>query len=264
VTLFDEGDLVPAAPSEPLVRVRLLFAYRGTRFKGAATTPGVRTVAGVLTGAIERVLQAPVRLVLAGRTDAGVHAWGQVASFDAPADAAGSLLPTLAARITKMVQPDIVVRAADQADPGFDARFSAVARSYRYSVLGTPVPDPFVTDTAWWVHAPLDLRAMQLACDAIIGTHDFASFCRAVERRTTERSVRSAEWIDLGEGRLRFDITASSYCQQMVRSLVGTMVDVGLGKRVAGEMAATLRARDRAFAGQVAPAHGLCLWHVQY
>ncbi len=159
-----------------------------------------------------------------------------------------------------------MVRKAGVVSPSFDARRSATSRRYRYSVHNAPAPDPFAAATSWHVATPLDLRAMRLACDPILGEHDFSSFCR---RPTSPggslvRRVRAADWAEAGAGLLRFDIEASSFCQQMVRSLVGTMVDIGLGRRKAGEMMAILRAGDRGAAGRLAPPHGLCLWEVRY
>jgi tRNA pseudouridine38-40 synthase len=223
----------------------------------------VRTVGGALAGALERTLRHTVELTCAGRTDAGVHAWGQVVTFEARAD----VDPAVVLRsVNKALRPAIVVRAAAVVPEGFDARRSATGRRYRYTVLNQPVPDPFLSATAWHVGAPLDLRAMLLACDPFYGEHDFSSFCRrpAAEGASLVRRVTSVDWIDLGDGQLRFDIEASSFCQQMVRAIVGTMVDVGMGKRRAGEMSGILRARDRSAAGQLAPPHGLCLWEVTY
>lgn len=263
LSLFDD-EPEAAGPAGPVVRVRLTIAYDGTRFHGIAPQPGQRTVGGELVAALVRVLQAPVQLTVAGRTDAGVHAWGQVVSFDAPAAAADGTAD-LARRLTRLLGPEIVVRDSAVAAPDFDARHSATGRRYRYAVLNRPAPDPFLAATTWWVAEPLDLRAMKLACDPLIGEHDFASFCRRVDQgASTVRVVREVGWYDLGDGRLRFEVAASSFCQQMVRSLVGTLVDVGRGKKKAGDMAWILRTKDRAKAGRVAPAHGLCLWEVSY
>jgi len=228
-----------------------------------AAQPGQRTVAGVLGEAIGKVLRGPVELVVAGRTDAGVHAWGQVVAFDAPAGAAVDP-DDLARRLNRMLAPEVVVRDASIVAPGFDPRRSATGRRYRYTVLRRSLPDPWLADTAWWVPAPLDLRTMRAGCDPLLGQHDFSSFCRKQGEASLVRVVREAEWLDLGDGVLRFDIEASSFCQQMVRAVVGMLVDAGLGKRTAADVALALRARDRAAAGQVAPPQGLCLWEVTY
>jgi tRNA pseudouridine38-40 synthase len=245
----------------PTVRVALVVAYVGTDFHGFAAQPGRATVGGALMAAIERTLRHPVELACAGRTDAGVHAWGQVVTFDARADLD---VAALQRSLNKTLRPAVVVRAACVAPAGFDARRSATGRRYRYTVLNRAVPDPFLAGTTWHVAHPLDVRAMQLACDPLYGDHDFGSFCRRIDGGTLVRRVRHADWALVGEGLLRFEIEASSFCQQMVRSLVGTMVEIGLGKRRAGDMASVLRARDRHAAGEVAPPHGLCLWEVTY
>lgn len=250
---------------EPAVRLRLTVAYDGRGFRGFAAQPGVKTVGGALIDALQKVLGHPVQLTCAGRTDAGVHGWGQVVSFDAAAD--GLDLEKLRRSVTKLCAPAIVVREAAIAPAGFDARRWATARAYRYTVLNRVVPDPFLAATSWHVEEPLELSAMRLACDPIIGEHDFGSFCRVprgVDSFSMVRRVHEARWLDLGDDVLRFEIEASSFCQQMVRALVGFMVEVGRGNRRAGEMAGVLRARDRSMAAHLAPPHGLCLWSVTY
>lgn len=253
-----------------LRRIRMVVAYDGTDFHGFAAQHDVVTVAGVLTAAIEQVVGHGIDMTCAGRTDAGVHAWGQVVSFDLPvARTDVSSLTRLQVSVNRLCRPSIVVREVAVAADDFDARFSAIARTYRYTVLQTPVGDPFRVRTVWHVAEPLDLRAMQLACDPFIGEHDFSSFCRAAQRSDgtpapLTRRVTRAAWADPGDGTLQFRITASSFCHQMVRSLVGTLVEVGRGKRRAGEMMGVLAACDRHAAGQLAPPTGLCLWHVDY
>ena len=240
----------------------MTVAYDGRGFRGFAVQREVKTVGGELTKAIGKVLGHPVELTCAGRTDAGVHAWGQVVHFDARE---GADLEGLQRSLNKMLGPAIVVRDADVAAPDFDARRSATARCYRYTVLNRPVPDPFLAATTWHVEQPLDLRSMELGCDPLIGEHDFSSFCRRVDETTSlVRRVHDASWKDLGEGLLRFDIEASSFCQQMVRSIVGTLVAVGRGTKKAGDVAFILRAQDRQMAGEPAPPQGLCLWEVLY
>jgi tRNA pseudouridine38-40 synthase len=253
----------------------MLVAYDGTGFHGFAAQHGQRTVAGVLCTALERFVGHTVELGVAGRTDKGVHAWGQVVHADliAPRRRPSEEPPTwteaellrLQRACNKMLGPEVVVRAVDLAPNGFHARFSAIGRTYRYTVLNRPVPDPFRARTSWQVADPLDLPAMRLACDPLLGEHDFATFCRRPPNGgSMVRFVRRAEWRDLGEGALRFEIEASAFCHQMVRALTGTMVDVGLGRRPAGELSWMLRARDRSVAGTLAPPHGLCLWQVEY
>ena len=172
--------------------------------------------------------------------------------------------------LNRLLAPEIVIRSADVAPPGFDARHSASARRYRYTVLNREVPDPFLADTAWWVPQRLDLASLRLACDPFYGEHDFSSFCRRIKDPDPDRppsmrrQVTDARWEDEGDGMLRFWIEANAFCHQMVRSIVGTMVDVGMGRRRAGEVSGILNAQDRSAAGQVAPPQGLCLWSVRY
>jgi tRNA pseudouridine38-40 synthase len=268
VNLFDELTEDPTSgPTGPLVRVRLVVAYDGTDYAGVAPSPGVKTVGGALAASIERVLRHPVRLTVAGRTDAGVHAWGQVMSFDTSAD--GFDAAGLQRSLNKLCAPAIVVREVSVEPGTFDARHSARARRYRYTIVNRPWPDPFLTRTAWHVDQPLDLSTMRLACDPLFGEHDFSSFCRKPRvpdgvSFSMVRRILDARWHELGDGVLRFDIEATAFCQQMVRSIVGTLVDVGLGRTRAGDMTGIIRGRDRSLAGQVAPAHGLCLWEVAY
>jgi tRNA pseudouridine38-40 synthase len=245
----------------------MTVAYDGTGFSGFAPNPGVKTVGGVLRTSLERILRHKVPITCAGRTDAGVHGWGQVITFDAEE---GIELDRIVRSLNLMCGPSIVVRDAAVVDTSFDARRSATARCYRYTVLNTPFANPLLANTVWHVPDPLDLAAMRLGCDPLIGTHDFSSFCRRpkvaddVEPPSMVREVRDARWLDLGDGVLRFDIEASSFCQQMVRAIVGTLVDVGLGKRTAGDVRGILEARQRSAASGVAPPQGLVLWEVRY
>ncbi|MBI2704998.1 MAG: tRNA pseudouridine(38-40) synthase TruA [Actinobacteria bacterium] len=249
------------------VRVRMTVAYDGSFYRGFAAQPGLKTVGGTLASTLHRVTRHEVDLVCAGRTDAGVHAWGQVVSFDLPA--AGLDLGKIQRAVNKLCGPSIVVREIAVAPADFHARYSAKARRYRYTVLNRDVPDPFLAPTSWWVPQPLDLHAMVMACDPFIGEHDFASFCKLDKGRTISapsmrRRVVDAHWDDAGDGVLQFWIEANAFCHQMVRSIVGTIVDAGRMKKHAGEITAILRARDRSLAATLAPAHGLCLWEVTY
>jgi len=267
VTLFDAAAESPPASPVPTVPdggpvCRLVVAYDGTGFHGFAAQVDQRTVAGELHRGLAKVLRTEIELACAGRTDAGVHAWGQVVSFPAPADLD---VARVQASLNAMLGPEIVVRSAELTAPGFDARHSAQWRAYRYTVVNRPVADPFLAATAWHVGAPLDLAALRLAADPFVGEHDFASFCRrGPAGSTTVRRVLESQWHDRGDGILRYDIRGTAFCWQMVRSIVGTLVDAGLGKRRPGDMLTILRAGDRAAAGTVAPPHGLCLWEVGY
>ena len=227
----------------------------------------MRTVGGVLRGALGTVLAAPVELTCAGRTDAGVHARGQVVSL--PVAEPGVDLDRLQRSVNGLLAPEVVVTEVAAVDPGFDARRDARSRRYRYEVLNRPTPDPFSASYAWHVPKPLDLALMVLACDPLIGEHDFSSFCRRPrggggDEVSLVRRVIEAGWDDAGEGRLRFEIEASAFCHQMVRSIVGLMVAVGSGRRRAGEVAGIIASRTRQAVGDLAPAHGLCLQTVRY
>ena len=262
------------APAAGFTRLRMTIAYDGGRFRGMAENDGVQTVAGTIRAEIERCVGHSVVLSIAGRTDAGVHGWGQVISFDVDTElvVSGRGAPSRLARsINRLCVPSIVVRDAQVAAENFDARFSALWRSYRYTIVNRPVPDPFLAATTWWVPQELDIHALHLGCDALFGLHDFSSFCRRPKpnpltgvEASLLRRVHSASWLELDDGLLRFDIRASSFCHQMVRSIVGTLVDMGRGVRRPGEMSGIIRARDRAAAGGVAPPQGLCLWEVGY
>jgi tRNA pseudouridine38-40 synthase len=161
--------------------------------------------------------------------------------------------------------PEIVVRDAEFVDTAFDARRSATARSYRYTIVNRDAADPFLARYAWWVSEPLDLAMLRLAADVFIGEHDFASFCRKrPDKGSTVRRVLTSRWRDEGDGVLQFEIRAGAFCWQMVRSIVGTLVEVGNGRRRPGDLLTVLRAADRGEAAQPAPPHGLCLWDVEY
>jgi tRNA pseudouridine38-40 synthase len=255
-------------PEPGLRRWRLLLAYDGSGFRGFAAQDGLPTVAGSLADALARAarLDQPPQIVCAGRTDAGVHARGQVVHVDLPEDLPATF--DLARAVNRQLAPAVVVRSADPAPEGFDARRSATARHYRYLVHNGPVPDPLLAALSWQVSEPLDLRAMAAATDTVVGEHDFRGFCRrppgtGVTQPIT-RVVRSATWTTGPSTLLRFDISAGSFCHQMVRSLVGALVAVGRGRGNAATMVGRLRGGTRAGAPSPAPAHGLCLESVTY
>lgn len=277
MTLFgtDEPAPEPIAASEPATdpaleagssartHVALTVAYDGTGFRGFAAQPDQRTVAGELLAALAPMVGGDVAdFVGAGRTDAGVHAWGQVVSFST----GRAVDPDeLGRRLTRRLGPEVVVRDARVVDAGFSARHSATGRTYRYTVVNRPVPDPFRARYAWWVPEPLDLTRMRLGADPFVGEHDFAAFCRkGPEGTTTVRRVLRSHWDDLGDGILRYEIRANAFCWQMVRSIVGTLVEIGRGRLTAGDVLTIVRSRDRQRAGALAPPEGLCLWCVDY
>lgn len=250
-----------------MARARFLVAYDGSGYHGFAVNEGVDTVMGCFSVALSTVARTPVELVGAGRTDAGVHGWGQVISGDLPG---GLDLADASRRLNKLLSPGIAVRAAEWAADDFHARFSARARHYRYEVWNAPYPNPLLAGRSWHVSQPLRRWALQAAVDPLIGEHDFSSFCRRAkapegeDERSNVRRVLDARWTEPGEHLLRFEISAMAFCHQMVRSIVGTVVGVGTGRLSAGDMRSILLARDRGAAGVVAPAHGLVLWHVDY
>jgi tRNA pseudouridine38-40 synthase len=246
------------------VRVRLTVAYRGDGFRGWAANAGVRSVEGTLAEALETVLRAPVALAVGGRTDAGVHAEGQVVSLDAPADAD---LDDLVHRVNALVGPEVAVLDAVSVPADFHARFSATSRRYRYRVLNRRAPDPFRQAVTWHIPAPLDVDAMARGAAALVGEHDFSAFCRRPKQpadASLVRCVTEATWVADGDEKW-FLIEANAFCHQMVRSIVGLLALVGSGRRRAEHVGAVLAARDRtAVRADPAPPHGLTLVVVRY
>jgi tRNA pseudouridine38-40 synthase len=239
---------------------RIVIAYDGSGFSGYAANPGVRTVQAELEAVLATVTGRAVVTVVAGRTDAGVHARANVVSFSV-----GEAIDPdrLQRSITAMLGPEVVARQVVEVSDGFDARFSASARRYRYRIDEGEIPDPMLRHVAWHVPHRLDIAAMNEAAAAFVGEHDFASLCRAAEGRSTVRMVRSASWTRRADGPL-FDVTATAFCHQMVRSMVALCVEVGRGRVDAAAVPAILEARDRNSARGVAPPHGLILWEVAY
>jgi tRNA pseudouridine38-40 synthase len=248
-----------------LVRVRLDLGYDGTAFAGWARQPGRRTVQETLQVALALVLRLEeTRLTCAGRTDAGVHARGQVAHADLPAAAWEAAAGTLVRRLAALLPPDLRVVRAGVAPPGFDARFSALARRYAYRVSDAPHGvDPLRRHDVAWHPRPLDLPAMNLAAAALLGEHDFAAFCRRREGATTVRTLRRLSWQRDGAGLAVATVVADAFCHNLVRSLVGALLAVGSGQRPTGWPAERLAlgVRDGV---QVAPPHGLTLEAVRY
>jgi tRNA pseudouridine38-40 synthase len=244
------------------VNLRIDLAYDGASFRGFARQPDVRTVQGDLEGALSKVFQGDVTTVAAGRTDAGVHALGQVASTqDAPDD-----IDPIKVRdsLNTMLSPDISVGQCSRVAADFHARFSARSRTYVYAILEGDVPDPFLARTSLTHPEPLDLDAMNEAAGHLVGPHDFSSFGRVTEpNASAERVVYELRCSKRGRI-VKMRARANGFLQQMVRSLVGTLIQVGEGKREPGDMAEVLVARNRSAAGPVAAPHGLCLVSVEY
>ena len=251
------------------VRLRIDLAYDGSGFSGWAAQPGRRTVQDVLAAALGRVLQLPESpgLTVAGRTDAGVHARGQVVHADVPASAwppvgrAAGLLDRLAA----VLPADVRVHAVGPAPDGFDARFSALWRRYSYRVCDDPArADPLRRHETLWSPRRLDLAAMNEAAASLAGEHDFAAFCRRREGATTVRTLRVLAWRQDGHGVAVATVVADAFCHNMVRALVGALLAVGEGRRPARWPAEVLAAGVRDPAVRVVAPHGLCLEEVGY
>jgi tRNA pseudouridine38-40 synthase len=243
--------------------VRLLLAYDGTSFRGwaAQRDPEIRTVEGLLSDALALVIGERPSLSVAGRTDAGVHARGQVVSFPT---ASVSTPERIALAVNAMLGPEVVVRDAGYASAGFDARFSASARVYRYRIDEETVADPFRARFVWHRPGTLPLAPMRSAARRLVGERDFASFCRQPGggRSTTRRLQRLT--VDREGERLELGFRANAYCHQMVRALVGTLVAVGDGRIDPDDIPGIVASRDRSTAGQLAPARGLTLERVVY
>jgi tRNA pseudouridine38-40 synthase len=258
-----------------LLRVRLDLAYDGTEFSGWAAQPGRRTVEGELTAAVTTLLRSPepVRLTVAGRTDAGVHARGQVVHADVDPVAWTAVpgrsdrSPEVAAvtRLNGILPPDVVVRRARVAPHGFDARFSAVRRRYLYRICDEPAAlDPLRRRDTVVVKHPLEVAAMDTAARSLLGLADFAAFCKKREGATTVRTLLTYSWARLPDGTLAGTVEADAFCHSMVRALVGAVVPVGEGRRPVEWPAQVLAARRRDPRVAVMPAHGLSLEEVVY
>jgi tRNA pseudouridine38-40 synthase len=258
-----------------LVRLRLDIAYDGTEFAGWAPQTGQRTVAGVIDDALSTVFRVPVQLRAAGRTDAGVHATGQVAHLDIRADALWNAYPRttregdseflpLVRRLARFLPADVRVLDIDRAAAGFDARFSALRRHYVYRLSTAPYgvePQEARYVTAW--PRPLDVEAMAVASRDLLGLHDFAAFCRQREGATTIRDLQRLQWSRDGD-RVTAYVSADAFCWSMVRSLVGALLAVGEHRREPGWCATLLTSTQRSSDFAAAPAQGLTLVGVDY
>lgn len=270
--------------SSQVVRARLAFSYDGTDFAGWAAQPGLRTVQGEMEAALSRIVREPgtgapmqVRLTVAGRTDAGVHARGQVAHVDLPVEAwermpgRSDRTPAegLRDRLQGTTPDDIVILDASVAATGFDARFSATERRYAYRICDRrELRDPLTRRHVLWTDEPLDVQALNDASATLTGLRDFAAFCRAREGATTIRDLVEFSWarVEVGPdaGLVVATVSADAFCHSMVRSLVGAVLPVGRGRRGGDWLAMVAASSERSQAVAVAPAHGLTLEQVTY
>ena len=251
---------------DPRVRWRLDVAYDGTEFSGWAAQPGLRTVQATLEEALRRVLRLPAAtLTVAGRTDAGVHASGQVCHLDVPAAIAeGTDLDRLTGRLARLLPDDVRARRISLAPEGFDARFSGSWRRYAYRICDDPrTADPLRRNFVLTRPRRLDGERMSLAAEPLRGEHDFAAFCKRREGATTVRTLRRFDWSRRG-GLLVADVVADAFCHNMVRSLVGCLLAVGEGRRDVSWPTEVLAGRRRDPAVAVVPAKGLTLEEVGY
>ena len=291
-----------AAALRPKMRVRMDLAYDGTFFRGWAAQPGLRTVQGELTEALSTILRVPVQLTVAGRTDAGVHASHQVVHFDVDTEAwqalagrngvdpAQALRRRTQALLKRAANPkttsrpelglvalgesagngaDIVVGAVSQVGGDFDARFSALRRTYRYRVAdGVARHDPRLRSSVLWTDEELDLEAMNRSLQPLLGEHEFLSYCKPRQGASTIRSLLAAAWSrpesGVDAGLAVFEVSADAFCHHMVRSLVGATLTVGQGRNSEEWPAELLARRSRELAAPLAPAHGLTLEAITY
>ncbi len=248
----------------------LTVSYNGAPFSGFARQPGQLTVQGDIEQALALLFRRDVDLTCAGRTDAGVHALGQVASFDVDdADLRGRSLPSLRRSLNALTHDAITVREVEPKPLGFSARFNAQAREYHYYLCVDGTSPIFMKDFSWFVPGGLDVSAMEEASRHLIGEHDFKSFCMAASAKDkpTHRNVREISFHPetvMGENLLCIKVVGNAFLHSMVRTMVGTMVMVGKGQRDPGWVKDVLGARDRQAAGENAPAQGLVFWRVLY
>ena len=242
--------------------IKLLIEYDGTNYLGWQMQPGSPTLQGKIEEKLSLLTGEAIHLVGSGRTDAGAHAFGQVANFKTQSKMdPGSIQRAL----NSLLPPDIVIRKVKEADETFNARRSARSKVYEYRILNRPLRSAFHLRYAWHLSQKLDFEGMRRAARNLVGEHDFSSF-RSVgsPTRTTVRKVIRAEWRKSRDGLIHFEIEANGFLKQMVRAIVGTLVDVGRGKINAEEFRGIIDAKDRKMAGATAPAHGLFLKEVKY
>ena len=256
--------------SQDMLTLSLAVAYNGAPFCGFARQPGQLTVQGEIEHALSLLFRREVETVCAGRTDAGVHARGQVVSFNvSPDEMQDRTRASLTRSLNALTHEAISIRSVDERESGFSARFNATEREYRYFICTEPAPPIFLRDFSWHIPKPLDVEAMREASRALVGEHDFKSFCMAASAvgKSTCRNVHeiSFERIEvMGERTVVITVKGNAFLHSMVRTIVGTLVMVGRGQRKPEWIADVLQARDRCAAGENAPAQGLVFWEVSY
>jgi tRNA pseudouridine38-40 synthase len=246
------------------MQLRLVVEYEGTNYQGWQVQPDGPTIQETLERALSTALREPIRVRGAGRTDAGVHAWGQVVA--APITQPPPDLDRLRRSLNALTPDDVAIREIALADDAFDPRRDASSRVYEYRILTTDAPSVFWRRWTWHFSRPLDVAAMQTAAQALVGEHDFAAFCgadpAAKDQTTTRRVIESSVHVE--HPLIRYRVEATAFLKHMVRNVVGTLVEVGLGERTASSMPALIASRDRTRAGATAPAIGLVLCEVRY
>ena len=263
-----EGFVVESPATE--LNLAMEVAYNGAPFAGFARQPGLLTVQGSIEEALVLLFRRPVETVCAGRTDSGVHARGQVVSFQVGVDELrGRSLFRLQRSLNALTHDDVSVKSLQEKPADFSARFSATMREYRYFICTDAYAPLLMRDFSWHIPKQLDLDAMRKAAGHLIGEHDFKSFCMAVsaEGKSTMRNVFSiqVEREDIwGESLVVITVKGNAFLHSMVRTIVGTLVAVGLGRRKPEWVQQVLEARNRSAAGENAPACGLVFWHVSY
>lgn len=243
-------------------RYKCKIAYDGTLFSGYQVQPNQRTVQSVLEAALEKLHKGTkVPVVASGRTDAGVHAKGQVIHFDSPLSIP---LSRWGVALNSLLPDDLAILQVEKAVPGFHARFDAVGKEYRYFVRLSNIRDPFQRHYSYQLAYPVNISVMKDACLYLVGTHDFTSFSSAktevVDRVRTIQSIKICE----DEGILQFRFTGNGFLYNMVRILVGTLLEIGVGERDSSSIPEIIAAKNRAVTGKTAPGHGLYLWEVFY
>lgn len=258
-----EKKAAPPDGCEPDVRLtyKLTLEYDGTHYHGWQRQPRLRTIQETLEAALARFAGHPIRVQGAGRTDAGVHAFGQVAHFQTSL----AFPPFVWVRALNAFLPeDIAVLSAEEADPTFHSRFSAKLKTYRYIIYNAPLRSPLQRFHAWSLFKPLDLKKMRAAARKLSGPHDFTSFCAAASETENKQIDLKRIKIEKKGKQIQITFEASRFVQYMVRNIVGLLVEVGRGRRSAEEIPGIFKKRDRAAAGPTAPPHGLFLIKIEY